>query len=519
MVGQIRYRLLDMPLERDEGEYAYAGQLLLQGIPPYDLAWNMKLPGTYFAYALGMSIFGQSVAGIHATLWAVNSLTIIFVFLLGRKLFGPVAGLFACATFGILSVSPVVMGMAAHANQFVLLFAIPATLLLWNAEESHDAGKLFYSGMLYGMGFLMKQQGICFCLFGVAAVIGSAMKNHALVSPASFRKLFALGFGMLIPFGLACLYLKYAGVFPKFWFWTYTYAAQYVAEVNLHDGLASLSAYAHKTWPIYFGFLGFILVSLPFVLRERAYRNQILFAVAFAFFSILGTAIGLNFREHYFVLLLPALAMLVGMAIVSLQFATERNFFKVIPPFLCLLVFGWSVYQQREFFFQLPANAISRIIYTGDAPFTDMAAVGGYIRDHSKTKETVAVIGSEPEIYFYAQRHSATGYMYMYPLMEPQPYATQMQNEMIKEIELTKPEYLVLVPHPDSWNVRPSSDQTIFKWFSQYAGKQYKMVAADDGVLLDNSTNQLAAARSRSKNQSLSIGIFKRNPEATVAMQ
>ena len=61
-VGFIRVRLLDMPLERDEGEYAYAGQLILQGIPPYELAYNMKLPGTYFAYALGMAVFGQTAA-------------------------------------------------------------------------------------------------------------------------------------------------------------------------------------------------------------------------------------------------------------------------------------------------------------------------------------------------------------------------------------------------------------------------------------------------------------------------
>ena len=61
-VGFIRFRLLDMPLERDEGEYAYAGQLILQGIPPYELAYNMKLPGTYYAYALGMAVFGQTVA-------------------------------------------------------------------------------------------------------------------------------------------------------------------------------------------------------------------------------------------------------------------------------------------------------------------------------------------------------------------------------------------------------------------------------------------------------------------------
>ena len=53
-----------MPLERDEGEYAYAGQLILQGIPPYELAWNMKFPGVYVAYAALMSVFGQ-IAGGH----------------------------------------------------------------------------------------------------------------------------------------------------------------------------------------------------------------------------------------------------------------------------------------------------------------------------------------------------------------------------------------------------------------------------------------------------------------------
>ncbi|HEX9047764.1 MAG TPA: hypothetical protein VF988_12125, partial [Verrucomicrobiae bacterium] len=60
-----RLRLLDFPLERDEGEYAYAGQLILQGVPPYAEAYNMKFPGTYLAYAGIMALFGQSPAGIH----------------------------------------------------------------------------------------------------------------------------------------------------------------------------------------------------------------------------------------------------------------------------------------------------------------------------------------------------------------------------------------------------------------------------------------------------------------------
>ena len=43
----IRVRLLDLPLERDEGEYAYAGQLILERHVPYGEMDNMKLPGTY----------------------------------------------------------------------------------------------------------------------------------------------------------------------------------------------------------------------------------------------------------------------------------------------------------------------------------------------------------------------------------------------------------------------------------------------------------------------------------------
>ena len=76
-VAVIRYRLLDFPLERDEGEYAYMGQLLLQGIPPYKLAYNMKLPGTYGMYALIMGIFGETTRGIHIGFLFLNLSTIL----------------------------------------------------------------------------------------------------------------------------------------------------------------------------------------------------------------------------------------------------------------------------------------------------------------------------------------------------------------------------------------------------------------------------------------------------------
>src|SRR4030095_7328441 len=106
LVVAIRIRLLGIPLERDEGEYAYAGQLILQGIPPYKLAYNMKFPGTYAAYAVIMSIFGQTITGIHLGLLLANIATIALIFLVGRRLINTVAGFAAATAYGVLSVSP-----------------------------------------------------------------------------------------------------------------------------------------------------------------------------------------------------------------------------------------------------------------------------------------------------------------------------------------------------------------------------------------------------------------------------
>src|SRR5262249_56538745 len=76
----IRIHLLAIPLERDEGEYAYAGQLMLQGIPPYRLAYNMKFPGVYAAYAFIMWIFGLTSIGIHPGLLLVYISSIAIAF-------------------------------------------------------------------------------------------------------------------------------------------------------------------------------------------------------------------------------------------------------------------------------------------------------------------------------------------------------------------------------------------------------------------------------------------------------
>src|SRR5437868_12498855 len=108
---------------------------MLQGIPPYELAYNMKLPGTYAAYALILAVFGQTIRGVHVGILLINSTTIVVMYFLGQKLFGRIGGVVAAATFALLSLSYSVFGCAGHATHFVTLFGLTGVLLLVKAIE------------------------------------------------------------------------------------------------------------------------------------------------------------------------------------------------------------------------------------------------------------------------------------------------------------------------------------------------------------------------------------------------
>ncbi|MGA7275400.1 MAG: glycosyltransferase family 39 protein, partial [Candidatus Udaeobacter sp.] len=220
----IRIRLLGIPLERDEGEYAYAGQLMLQGIPPYKLAYNMKFPGTYAAYAAIMSIFGQTIFAIHLGLLLVNAITIALIFLLGRRLMNSTAGIAAATTYAVLSVSPSVLGLAAHATNFVMVFVLGGTLLMLRLSEPerHSFERLSVSGLLFGIGALMKQPALLFIPFGAIYLLCNDVRQRLTPKKILLRNLI-FWIAAILPIATTCLILWHTGVLDKFWFWTVRY--------------------------------------------------------------------------------------------------------------------------------------------------------------------------------------------------------------------------------------------------------------------------------------------------------
>jgi len=511
LVLVIRIRLLEIPLERDEGEYAYAGQLMLQGIPPYKLAYNMKFPGTYAAYAVIMSIFGQTIGAIHLGLLLVNAATIVLIFLLGRRLMNPTAGIAAAMSYAILSMSPSVLGLAAHATNFVVLPVLGGTLLLLNESDRQQFGRLFASGLLFGLAVLMKQPALFFILFAAIYLVSKGLQRGTRLRDISLESLF-FTVGVILPLGIALFLLSRAGVFDRFWFWAIDYARQYGTLVPLSEApqifLRSVREVVGAGWTLW------MLAGIGVVvgLLDNRVRASVIFLLGLLLASALAVCPGFYFRYHYFVLVLPAISLLVGAAISEFSdlLAGRTILVRFMPLLVLCAALSAPILSERTLLFTLSPIEACRRIYP-ESPFPESLRIAEYVREHTRPDDTIAVLGSEPQIYFYSQRRSATGYIYAYGLMEPQKYARQMQEEMMGEIERARPMYLVSVVVNDSWLWRPGSERLIFNWANQYTAQNY---AAAGFVNITPTETDYYFGNAPSSVESLKdyILIYKRNP-------
>jgi hypothetical protein len=512
----IRFHLRQCPLERDEGEYAYAGQLMLQGIPPYQLVYSMKLPGTFAAYSVILALFGQTPGGIHLGLLLVNAATTFLVFLLTRRLFGLLAGLVAAASYALLSTSPSVLGFAGHATHFVVLSALGGILLLLVAIETKRTWLFFASGVLLGLAFLMKQPGILFAAFGGLYLVKCEYRDGRIDWRALAPKAGALVLGTVLPFAVTCLALFAAGSFQKFWFWTFQYSREYASLIGIREGLLNFRRTAHQVvrpalwiWAI----AGVGLTALGWNHKARA---QGWFLAGFFLFSCVAVCPGFYFRQHYFILMLPAIALLAGVAVSAarqgLLEGRHRAAWAVLPILVFLVAFAQCIFVQRGYFFAMDPLTACQAVY-GDNPFPEAVQVGDYLKSHSVPGARIAVVGSEPEIYFYAHRHSATGYIYTYGLMERQTFALEMQQEMIAEIEAARPEFVLVVNVPMSFGRLPDSETLIFSWTDSYVHSQYEKIGVVD---MNQPTEYIwgGAAQAYQPRSRSFIDVFKRKQSA-----
>jgi hypothetical protein len=491
-IAAIRVRVLDVPLERDEGEYAYIGSLLLHGIAPWAEAWNMKLPGIYAVYAILVGVGGASVSAIHAGLLVANTWNALACAFLARRLFGDGAAVVAGSAYAAMSLSTAVLGLWSHAEPFALAFALGGLML---ALEARSAAALAGAGLLFGAAVLVKQNAAPLALFGAAWAAWQERSTWARAPAQSLRRLASLAAAALLLPAAVALALLHAGVFGRFWFWTVTYASWYGAQLSLGQGVSELAARlpillrAQAVWWVA------AAVGLAAPLWSAEVRARAPFLLGLLAAGCAAASLGFYYRPQYFVLLLPALALLAGAAAHALAPRTPRA-----RALACtsLAVAGLltPIGVEAPLLLRAGRNELSRAVY-GPNPFPEAVVLAREIAARTALDARIGVIGSEPELYFYSGRRAATGYVYTYALMEPQPYAQAMQEEMIAELRAARPEMLVFVNVPMSWLGRPESPRALVDWFAEVSTTEYETVCVAD-ILSSSETRYVFGDAARS---------------------
>jgi hypothetical protein len=109
-------------------------------------------------------------------------------------------------------------------------------------------------------------------------------------------------------------------------------------------------------------------------------------------------------------------------------------------------------------------------------PFIIAPEISAYIRKNSLPTDYVAIIGSEPEIYFYSQRRSATSLMYIYPLLENQRFAKRMRDQFFSQIDSLQPAFLLFQDIPLPW-YKDSSAHQIINFYHRQIESRYLLSA------------------------------------------
>ncbi len=469
-VAFVRLRLADFPLERDEGEYAYIAQLLSSGVAPYAEAYSMKMPGVYAVYAAVMASFGPTAFAIRLGLLLVSGLSMLLVFALGRRLADERTGAVAGSVYGLMSLSISVFGPAAHATHFVVPFAVGGLLLLLRAIESRRTGALFASGALLGLAYTMKQHGVVFAVFGALWIFLESRGESTAGRGPTFRRLAAFGAGALAPFIAVSMLLFIAGVFERFWFWNFVYAASYASSESTSYGVTRLGIALGRMQPLA-GFGALAVVGLFAPIWDVVARRSSRFLVGLLLFSTLSVLPGWHFRHHYFIPMWPAVALLAGVGVGAIARRLNRE----LAIAALLVAAAVLIVSERAPYFRLSPVEFSHAVYRKN-PFPESIEVAAFVEERTRPDERIAVIGSEPQILFYSDRRSATGHLYMYGLTEVQPYSLEMQKELAAEVEAARPALVVLVDSFTSWMWRPGSERYVLEWARSYLERDYVIV-------------------------------------------
>lgn len=463
LVVFVRLRLLSMPLDRDEGCWAYGGWLLLEGNPPYNYFYEIKMPGIYFLYAFFMMIFGQTTEGIRIGVLFFVLINMFLVYKLSRKISNDNENsLLSSSFYGLLSLDSGTLSLSGYTTHFVLTFVMLSIIFALDGFKQNKSHLFFVSGLFAGISFMMKQPAIFFILLFSIYILIMGLINHYAYKK-NFINIFLYLAGSVFVFLIVCAIMKINGVFDRFWFMAIEYAFKHSKMLPVGVAIRNFTFFLNITSVFFkvalFFFVSYVFFAMFFI---QEIDKRILYATLFLF-SVAFVSSGFYFRSHYFIVIVLPMAL-----VVFEKFTYKKKEDEIISSRVKNLLFIFFIalllITQNNILFKLTPAQVCRDIFSVN-PFPESLEIAKFVASNTNKDDKIAILGSESQIFFYAKRKSATGYTSFIHLMEDNFMADKMQAEAIREIEESAPKYLIYVNIRTSWIYNSKSSMRVFNWF------------------------------------------------------
>lgn len=399
LTGLARVASLNLPLDRDEGEYATLAFAWLHGNGlMYRDFLEQKPPLSVLVYALPQ-IFGFfSVTALRVTvmLWQCAGASALFLLAL-RLTADRSLAFMAALLYGVLSAGARTQGLSANAELFVTL---PMIAVFWMGR------RWYWAGIFMGVAGLAKQ-----------SALPAVLILPLLLEPGPFKaRVFAMLrclAGASLPWLLCFTLFSFAGAGAAFLNCLFSYNFAYVSQ----GWKASFEhLYGASRWILMEQ--GLLWLCLPYALwrllkdEERSYALGLAWMLA----ALIGISLSGRYYPHYFQLALAPLALL-----------SAKVFFDVeghIPKSLKWVLLGFFLIQfifcNAALWMSGDAKTRTLRLY-GIETFAAAPKAAEWINAQTPEQSRLWIWGAEAEVYFLSRRMPATRFLFNYPFTGEAP--------------------------------------------------------------------------------------------------
>jgi len=498
----LRWNNFNAPLIRDEGEYAYAAQLLLNGKLPYEHSFLQKPPMVAYSYALAGLLapdvfwFPRILAGAFA------ALATVLLGYVGRREFGPGVALPAMWLMTPMILLPEMDQCIANTEMFMLLPLMGTVAIYVHGRHcGGGAGHWLAAGVFGALTLCYKYTTFPLLAFVFAVWTFEEWRGGKSPRDLAWHWLAALSGGAVAAAGVLAPFLLRDGG-KRLWECTVVFNRYYA--VSAFFGTANLWRRLSEFWGFWW-----ILFLVPCLLIFKPERRVWFWAGLF-----LGAWLGAagSYYGQYYIAIMPFWALLaaVGVRVFAGWIAVKAGqspdrlnavFSGLVVLAVCAPDAAWMIRSREQFVADRLGPWKTFLI----AP-----AVAARLKEHTAPGDLVYVAGSEPQILSYAHRFSSTRFDIAYPFIYPTPLAKGYQAEVIHDLQQRPPAAIVLVRSRSSWMTQPGTPPDFGDFLGKLLAENYEIIG---GCLFDDEQGRWHEPLARQQLARCSMILYKRKTQ------